>query len=84
MGDCATVEEATACKFNRENIRRYMLEHRPEQEPRCVFSTRYQGTEGKGDTFHRLHVSEASRVDDLRDNPYQDDKPGDHRDPGND
>jgi hypothetical protein len=58
LGDCATVEEATLCKFNRENIRRFMLQHRPEREPTCVFSSRYQGgPEFKGDSFHRLHIS---------------------------
>jgi hypothetical protein len=57
LGDCATVDDATRCKLNRENIRRYMLQHRPEHEPTCVFSSRYQGSEGKGDSFHRLTIS---------------------------
>lgn len=57
LGDCATVEEAVICKLNLENRRRYMLQHRPATEPSCVYSSRYQGNEGKGDSYHRLWVS---------------------------
>lgn len=57
LGDCASVEDAKVCRLNRENVRRYMLQHRPAREPACVYSTRYQGSDGKGDSYHRLHIS---------------------------
>jgi hypothetical protein len=57
LGDCGSINRARECPLNKENIRRYMLQYRPEKQPICVYSSRYQGTEGKGDSFHKLTVS---------------------------
>lgn len=56
--ECETSAQAEACDLNRENVRKYALRHRDEPTPNIVRSVRYQGADGKGDSFEFLERTE--------------------------
>lgn len=43
-----------ACDLNVENVRKFCLRFRNDPRPEIVKSTRYQGRDGKGDSFEFL------------------------------
>ena len=51
---CTTSLMAMGCGLNRENIRKYCQRFKDEPAPSIVRSVRYQGADGKGDSFEFL------------------------------
>lgn len=51
---CMTSAAAMACDLNLENVRKFGLRFRDEPRPEIVRSIRYQGNDGKGDSFEFL------------------------------
>lgn len=45
---------AEKCNMNLENVRKYCLRFKQESQPNIVRSTRYQGNDGKGDSYEFL------------------------------
>ena len=52
--NCLDSKTALTCDLNLENVRKYCLRHRDEPVPTIVRSVRYQGLEGKGDSYEFL------------------------------
>lgn len=51
---CITSGAAMNCALNRDNVRKFALRYRHEPVPEIVRSVRYQGKDGKGDSFEFL------------------------------
>lgn len=51
---CVTSAAAMACALNKENVRKFTLRFRNDLVPDIVKSTRYQGKDGKGDSYEFL------------------------------
>jgi hypothetical protein len=55
---CRSRNEAMLCPLQWENRRKFFLRFRGEVCPPLVRSVRYQGREGKGDSYERLEPAE--------------------------
>ncbi len=53
---CTNHDMAFECDLNHENVRKFMLRNKHWSRARIVKSIRYQGPDGKGDSFEKLEV----------------------------
>lgn len=53
---CSSRKAAKECDLNERNVHRYWLRYKPVPGcmPKIVRSVRYQGKEGKGDSYEQL------------------------------